>query len=248
MQRRIFIGWDPREVDAYAVARHSVLGHMTREIPVHGLFLGDLQARGLYRRPTEQRLVGGRASMWDVLSDAPMSTEHANARFMLPHLAWDGWALFMDGDMLAMDDIAPLFDALDPKYAVYCVKHRHEPPQGTKMDGQMQLRYARKNWTSFMVFNCDHPANLALTVDMVNSLPGRDLHRSAGSTTIRSANSARSGTIWSAIPAPTWFHLRRWSTSPTAYRRWPVTKTANMPRRGARNFGSGRPKWGSATS
>jgi hypothetical protein len=177
MQRRIFIGWDPREVDAYAVARHSVLGHMTREIPVHGLFLADLQARGLYRRPTEQRLVSGHSVMWDVLSDAPMSTEHANARFLVPHLAWDGWSLFMDSDMLAMADFAPLFDALDPQFAVYCVKHRHEPPQDTKMDGQAQLRYARKNWTSFMVLNCDHPANQALTVHMVNSLPGRDMHR-----------------------------------------------------------------------
>lgn len=177
MENRIFIGWDPREVDAYAVAEHSVKRHMTREIPVYGLHLAKLQGCGLYRRPTEWRPAGDRAVMWDVISDAPMSTEHANARFMLPHLAWSGWALFMDGDVLVMDDIAPLFDALDPKYAVYCVKHRHEPPQGNKMDGQMQVRYARKNWSSFMVFNCDHPANLALTLEMVNTLPGRDLHR-----------------------------------------------------------------------
>jgi hypothetical protein len=28
-----------------------------------------------------------------------------------------------------------------------------------------------------MVFNCDHPANRALTLDLINTVPGRDLHR-----------------------------------------------------------------------
>jgi hypothetical protein len=27
-----------------------------------------------------------------------------------------------------------------------------------------------------MLFNCDHPSNRKLTVDMINSVPGRDLH------------------------------------------------------------------------
>jgi len=46
-----------------------------------------------------------------------------------------------------------------------------------KMDGQAQTKYARKNWSSMMLFNCDHPANKALTHELVNSVPGRDLHR-----------------------------------------------------------------------
>jgi hypothetical protein len=29
------------------------------------------------------------------------------------------------------------------------------------------------------MFNCNHPANAALTLDVVNTLPGRDLHRFA---------------------------------------------------------------------
>jgi hypothetical protein len=28
-----------------------------------------------------------------------------------------------------------------------------------------------------MLFNCDHPSNKKLTVEMINTLPGRDLHR-----------------------------------------------------------------------
>ncbi len=73
-----------------------------------------------------------------------------------------------------MDD---LFALADPSKAVQCVQHRHEPNETLKMDGQAQLRYARKNWSSVMLFNCGHPANVALDVRLVNTVPGRDLHR-----------------------------------------------------------------------
>src|SRR6185369_11183489 len=56
-------------------------------------------------------------------------------------------------------------------------KHDYQPALNVKMDGQVQSAYPRKNWSSVMAFNLAHPANEALTVEMVNSLPGRDLHR-----------------------------------------------------------------------
>ena len=175
---QIFIGFDPREGTAFGVARHSVERRLNLPIPVRGLVLSALVERGLYTRPIEYKASAvDRPIMWDTISDAPMSTEHANARFLVPHLAKTGWALFMDGDMLARGNVGKVFHGLDPEGAAYCVKHRHEPEPGVKMDGQMQTRYARKNWTSFILFNCDHPANRRLTVEMVNTLPGRDLHR-----------------------------------------------------------------------
>jgi hypothetical protein len=178
MRRTVHIGFDPREAAAFAVARHSVLRHLSVRLPVHGLVLADLQAKGLYRRPMEWRQgAGERQIMWDTLSDAPMSTEHANARFLVPHVAGSGWALFMDGDVLVRGNIQRLFDQLDTKFAVYCVKHKHQPPVGVKMDGQLQTQYSRKNWTSVMVWNCSHKANRKLTLDMINTVPGRDLHR-----------------------------------------------------------------------
>jgi hypothetical protein len=79
--------------------------------------------------------------------------------------------------MLFRGNVARVFEKLDSRKAVYCVQHKHEPKPGMKMDGQQQTRYARKNWTSFILFNVDHEANRALTVEMVNTLPGRDLHR-----------------------------------------------------------------------
>lgn len=174
MIRSIYLGYDAREADGYAVCRHSIQDRLTQQIPVRGLVLSDLQRRGLYRRPHERR--GNQ--MWDLLSDAPMSTEFANSRFLVPHLAKSGWALFMDGsDMLVQTNLVRLFEEIaDPQYAVMCVKHHHVPEASMKMDAQMQTRYARKNWSSVMLFNCDHEANDSLTIDMVNTLPGRDLH------------------------------------------------------------------------
>jgi hypothetical protein len=174
----IWLGFDPREASAFAVARESIVRQLSVQYPVTGLVLADLQARGLYTRPIEMRpSAADRPVMWDVISDAPMSTHHACSRFLTPHLAKTGWALFMDGDVLVRGNLARLFDELDPLNAIYCVKHKFDPPAGVKMDGQEQTRYARKNWSSVVVFNCDHPANRALTLDMVNTFPGRDLHR-----------------------------------------------------------------------
>jgi lipopolysaccharide biosynthesis glycosyltransferase len=172
LKRSVWIGYDPREADAYAVTRASLLRHMARGIDVRSVELGDLRAAGLYRRPTSVQ--DGR--LWDHISGAPMATEFACARFLVPHLAGSGWALFMDCDMLVRTDIARLFDACDPSKAVMVVKHRHQPATDAKMDGQVQSAYPRKNWSSVCAFQVDHPANKALTVDLVNTLPGRDLH------------------------------------------------------------------------
>lgn len=174
MSYTIWIGYDPREVAAFAVARRSVL-RLTwpLPIPVRGLMLDDLRKKDLYYRPTSIR----DGKLWDDISEAPMSTEFAISRFLVPHLAQKGWAFFMDCDMLVRRRLDHLWDQCDPEKAVMLVKHSYNPPEGEKMDGQAQLKYARKNWSSVMIFNCDHPANKRLTVEMINTLPGRDLHR-----------------------------------------------------------------------
>lgn len=180
----IWVGFDKREGTAFGVARDTIKRKLTQQIPVYGLLLEDLKRRGLYTRPTEYRPSAlDKPVMWDVISDAPMSTEHANARFLVPHLAnlvFNGeadWAVFLDGDTMALGNLARLFKLLDASKAVYCVHHNHQPTTTTKMDGQVQTSYNRKNWTSVMALNCRHPSVKALTPDVVNTLPGRDLHR-----------------------------------------------------------------------
>ncbi len=178
MSAAIFIGWDPRDDKAYKVCAHSLRRRASIPVDVHGVRLDELVRAGLYTRPTERR----EQRLWDVVSEAPMSTEFALSRFFVPMLArriglHEGWAVFCDCDFLWLEDIAALLAAADPTKALYCVQHRHEPGELVKIDGQAQTRYARKNWSSLMLFNVGHPAHRRLTLDILNNTPGRDLHR-----------------------------------------------------------------------
>ena len=179
----IWIGFDPRETPAFAVAANSIKRRLSRPIPVNGIVLDHLQKSGLYQRPTSQFTDGdGYPRLIDVLSrrddyDGAMSTQFAISRFFVPRLAGSGWAMFLDCDMLVRTDLSHLFAMRDPSKAVMCVKHNYQPIMTVKMDGQQQTKYSRKNWSSVMLFNCDHPANARLTLELLNSAPGRDLHR-----------------------------------------------------------------------
>lgn len=175
----MYIGFDPREVDAFAVARASMRRHLVGPIPIHGLVLSSLQGRGLYKRPTER--VDGR--LIDVLSrrsdyDGSISTQHAIARFLVPFIHGRGLALFADGDILVRKAADILFDqaARDPSKALWCVKHDYRPTMAVKMDSQVQTAYPRKNWSSVCLWNTAHPAHDALTIERINTVPGRDLH------------------------------------------------------------------------
>jgi hypothetical protein len=171
----VFIGWDAREHRAWNVARMSMKCHASVDVDTRRLALAPLQTQGLYRRPTEDR---GDGKLWDVISEAPMSTGHAIARFLVPHLCgYFGWALFTDGDVLFRDDVAKLFALADDRFAVMIVQHDYTPAETVKKGGHLQTSYPRKNWSSVMLFNCGHQANRALDVNLINSVPGRDLHR-----------------------------------------------------------------------
>lgn len=173
MGRSVFIGFDPREAAAFAVARNSARRNLNGPWPIRGIVLEEMRRECLYNRPTSRRA----GVLWDEISEAPMSTEFAISRFLTPILARRrGWALFMDADVLVRGNLGALFELADPSKAVQVVKHDFRPPESVKMDGQAQLPYARKNWSSVMLWNCEHPANQLLTLDLINSAPGRDLH------------------------------------------------------------------------
>jgi lipopolysaccharide biosynthesis glycosyltransferase len=169
---KIYLGYDSREPDAYKVAEHSLAMQCGIRHQITPIRLDKLERLGLMTR--KRRYVG--EQMYDVISDAPMSTEFAIARFATPLLAQTGWALFADPDVVFLYDICELFKLADPRKAVMVVKHEHKGMEGEKMDGRLQTMYRRKNWSSVMLFNCDHPANDCLTIGMLNGRPGRDLH------------------------------------------------------------------------
>lgn len=168
---KVYIGYDQREQLAYDVAVHSLHAHRwdCEVIPLKAERLYDY---GLLRRPTDRR-----GQLYDIPSGANASTDFAISRFLVPHLCQEGWALFVDCDVVFMDDVAKLFDLADPSKAVQVVQHAPLQGTGVKMDGQSQSVYGRKNWSSVMLFNCDHPANRRLSLQDVNERPGRDLHR-----------------------------------------------------------------------
>jgi lipopolysaccharide biosynthesis glycosyltransferase len=121
-----------------------------------------LRELGLYTRP----------------QDVGASTEFSLTRFLSPYLAaQSGWVVFCDCDFLFLTDVNEVLEGLDSSKALYCVQHEYTPAHQIKMDGKQQVAYPRKNWSSFMVFNCDHPDVKALTPEVVNSATPAFLHR-----------------------------------------------------------------------
>jgi lipopolysaccharide biosynthesis glycosyltransferase len=161
---RIYVGYDPREAAAYHVFCQSVMEKASRPcafIPLH--------------RPMLQDFDGQRDG----------TNAFIYSRFLVPYLEnYRGWALFVDGDMVVRDDIAKLWDLRSENSfnkAVAVVKHEYKTRQprkyiGTPMEAQND-DYPRKNWSSVMLWNCGHSANMRLTPEVVRDSPGSFLHR-----------------------------------------------------------------------
>jgi lipopolysaccharide biosynthesis glycosyltransferase len=158
---KVFVGYDSREQIAYDVCEYSILKY-NRNARVIPLKQDELREQKLYWRD----------------NDPLSSTEFTFTRFLVPHLCnYQGWALFVDCDFLFQINIEEIFALADNRYAAMVVKHDYNPPEGVKMDGQKQLAYPRKNWSSMILWNCGHPNNQKLTPDLVNKETGQFLHR-----------------------------------------------------------------------
>lgn len=169
---KVFIGFDPREQRAYDVCKFSIEARASDLVEIRPLKLEPLRRSGQYWRTYDAH----NGIMYDHVDKRPFSTEFAFSRFLVPALCnYDGWALFMDCDMLIQADIKELFDLADDRYAVQVVKHQQDVREAVKMDGQVQEPYPRKNWSSVMLFNCSRC--LELRVSDVNTMPGSYLHQ-----------------------------------------------------------------------
>ena len=154
---RVFVGWDKREPVAYDVAHFSLARRATIPVEITPIKLDELRERGIYRRG----------------EDPLATTDFTYSRFLTPFLAgYQGWALFCDCDFLWLADVAELMELADPSKALHCVQHDYRPTETTKMDGQIQTVYPRKNWSSLMLFNCNHPSVRTLTPEIVNTETG----------------------------------------------------------------------------
>ena len=154
----IFIGYDSKERVAFNVLSYSILKHSTRPVSITPIYLKNIKDNFTRERSNIE------------------STEFSFSRFIVPHLMnYKGWALFMDCDQLMMTDVAELWRLRDEKYAVQVCKHDYIPRTEKKFLGQTQTKYVKKNWSSFMLMNCDKCT--ALTPDYVNSATGLQLHQ-----------------------------------------------------------------------
>lgn len=154
----IFIGYDPREAVAYHVCSNSIVRQVSQPVSLNPLALRNL---GFY---VEKHTDG--------------SNHFIYSRFLVPHLMeYRGWAIFMDGDMLLRDDITRLWELRDPTKAVMVVKHDYKTRMAEKYLGSKNENYPRKNWSSVVLWNCEHPANRSLTPEFVQGATGAQLHR-----------------------------------------------------------------------
>ena len=160
---KVFIGYDPREDIAYQVCRESLARNSSMWLDIQPIKQAEMREKNLYWRE----------------KDPLASTEFSFTRFLTPYLAgYTGWAIFMDCDFLWRGDIAEIKQYMDPAYAVCVVKHDYKPKETTKMDGQVQTQYPRKNWSSFMLINCGHRKVIqGLHLEDVNNETGMYLHQ-----------------------------------------------------------------------
>ena len=170
----IYIGYDEREDAAYEVAKASIEKYASKPVAIVPLKQEPLRRAGLFSRSHYN--VGDQR--YDCFDRKPFSTDFSFTRFLIPALnQYEGMALFMDCDMMLRADVWELFDSLcKDNSAIWCVHHDYNPKSTRKMDGQKQEQYNRKNWSSFVVWNCEHDANKRLTVDDVSTKDGYWLH------------------------------------------------------------------------
>jgi len=115
---------------------------------------------------------------YDRIMDKYESTQFSFARFWVPYESnYKGISIFCDSDFIFMDSIDNLIDLYDDRYAIMCCQHNYTPNSDIKMNGKIQSSYPRKNWSSLMIFNNEHPKNKTLNPLTLNNQSGAFLHR-----------------------------------------------------------------------
>ncbi len=154
----IFVGYDPKEAIVFHVCISSALRKSSLPLSFTPLSLNTLEGY--------------------VESHTDGSNEFIYSRFLVPSLmGFEGWAIYIDGDMLVREDIAQLWSLRDMGKAVMVVKHAYETKMKIKYLGAKNENYPRKNWSSVILWNCAHPANRQLTPGLVSGASGAQLHR-----------------------------------------------------------------------
>ena len=155
---KIVIGFDQRESIAFHTFIQSIIEKSS--LPVSFIPLAINALKGYKETHTDK------------------SNDFIYSRFLSPHLnAFEGWAIFADGDMICQADIKELWDLRDESKALLVVKHDYQTKAHKKYLGNINENYPRKNWSSVILWNCAHPKHKILTPEFIASQTGKYLHR-----------------------------------------------------------------------
>lgn len=111
---QVFVGFDERQPVSYSVLQSTIFTRSSKPVSITPIVLQQLPftRRGL--------------------------TPFTYSRFLTPWLCdYEGWALFLDIDIILQADIAELFALADDKYSVMVSKNKH-----------------KFEWASVILFNC----------------------------------------------------------------------------------------------
>jgi lipopolysaccharide biosynthesis glycosyltransferase len=155
---KIVVGFDQREAVAYHTFTQSIIEKST--LPVSFIPLA-IQTLADYKE-----------------SHTDKSNDFIYSRFLTPYLMkFNGWAIFADGDMVCLSDIKELWDLKDESKALMVVKHDYKTKSHQKYLGNINENYPRKNWSSVILWNCNHPKHKILTPHFIANQTGKYLHR-----------------------------------------------------------------------
>ena len=154
----IVVGFDQREAVAYHAFTQSVIEKSSLPVSFIPLAINSLYE---YKETHNDR-----------------SNDFVYSRFLTPFLNdFRGWAIFADGDMICKADIKELWDLRDDTKAVLVVKHNYQTKSFKKYLGNINENYPKKNWSSLILWNCEHPKHKILTPEYIAKQTGKYLHR-----------------------------------------------------------------------
>ena len=154
----VFVGYDPREAIAYHTCVNSIIRNSSQPVAIVPVALN------LFKEYSETHTDG--------------SNHFIYTRFLVPYLMdYQGWAIFIDGDMIVRGDIAELWNHKQYTKDAMVVKHDYKTKMTEKYLGSPNEDYPRKNWSSVILWNCNAIRNRILTPEFVQQSTGAFLHR-----------------------------------------------------------------------
>lgn len=154
----VYIGYDPREAVVFHTCANSIIRHSSIPLAIIPLALNLI---GDYKENHQDG-----------------SNQFIYSRFLVPWLnRFNGWAIYIDGDMVVQADISELWQLRDHSMDVMVVKHDYKTRKQRKYLGNANEDYPRKNWSSVILWNCQNYPTRMLTPEFVSKSTGAYLHR-----------------------------------------------------------------------